>query len=97
MTCKGICTRYQAPKQNGVSRYGSGQKRCQICEIFVKMEGLWCVCCGYRLRTNPRNLRYKKKLRTKKGLQPLDEDKPNRKQMEYVNGELVLTEISQDV
>ena len=38
---------------------------CQICEIFIKWEGLWCPCCGYRLRTKPRNLKYKAKLRAR--------------------------------
>ncbi|HEX6282022.1 MAG TPA: hypothetical protein VFZ67_07315, partial [Nitrososphaera sp.] len=46
-------------------RYASGQKRCQICEIFIKWDGLWCPCCGYRLRTKPRNLKYKAKLRAR--------------------------------
>ena len=62
MTCKGICTRYKAQKPVGTGRYASGQRRCQICEIFIKWEGLWCPCCGYRLRTKPRNLKYKAKL-----------------------------------
>ena len=65
MTCKGICTRYKAQKQVGTGRYASGQRRCQICEIFIKWEGLWCPCCGYRLRTKPRNLKYKAKLRAR--------------------------------
>ena len=63
MTCKGICVRYKAQKPVGTGRYASGQRRCQICEIFIKWEGLWCPCCGYRLRTKPRNLKYKAKLR----------------------------------
>ena len=63
MTCKGICSRYKAQKPVGTGRYASGQRRCQICEIFIKWEGLWCPCCGYRLRTKPRNLKYKAKLR----------------------------------
>jgi len=49
----------------GTGRYASGQRRCQICEIFIKWEGLWCPCCGYRLRTKPRNLKYKAKLRAR--------------------------------
>lgn len=69
MTCKGICTRHKAQKPVGAGRYASGQKRCQICEIFIKWEGLWCPCCGYRLRTKPRNLKYKAKLRTRMILQ----------------------------
>ena len=65
MTCKGICVRYKAQKPVGTGRYASGQRRCQICEIFIKWEGLWCPCCGYRLRTKPRNLNYKTKLRAR--------------------------------
>lgn len=59
MTCKGICPRYKAKKVFGEGRYASGQKRCQICEIFINWSGLWCPCCGYRLRGKPRNLKYK--------------------------------------
>src|SRR5918911_1179608 len=66
MTCKGICIRHKAQKPVGSGRYASGQKRCQICEIFIKWDGLWCPCCGYRLRTKPRNLKYKAKLRARK-------------------------------
>ena len=65
MTSKGICVRYKAQKPVGTGRYASGQRRCQICEIFIKWEGLWCPCCGYRLRTKPRNLKYKAKLRAR--------------------------------
>ena len=65
MTCKGICIRHKAQKPVGSGRYASGQKRCQICEIFIKWDGLWCPCCGYRLRTKPRNLKYKAKLRSR--------------------------------
>ncbi|NAL78514.1 hypothetical protein DYY65_09755 [Nitrososphaera sp. AFS] len=70
MSCKGICVRHKATKPNGNSRtngnnsrYGTGQKRCQVCEIFVKWDSLWCPCCGYRLRTKPRSLKLKTKLR----------------------------------
>lgn len=63
MACKGICGRYKAEKPVGLGRYSSGQRRCQTCEIFIKWEGLWCPCCGARLRTKPRNLKYKAKLR----------------------------------
>ena len=62
MTCKGICLRHKAIKPIGVGRYAAGQKRCQMCSIFVKWEGFFCPCCGYRLRTKPRNQRYKLKL-----------------------------------
>ena len=51
MTCKGICIRHRTS-----NHYASGQKRCQVCEIFIKWDGLFCPCCGYKLRTRPRNL-----------------------------------------
>lgn len=63
MTCNGVCIRYKAKKPAGVGRYAVKQRRCQVCEIFIKWEGLWCPCCSYRLRTKPRNIKYKQKLR----------------------------------
>ena len=63
MVCKGICVRHKALKPVGNGRYSTGQKRCQICERFLKWDGLWCPCCGYRLRTRPRHFKYKAKLR----------------------------------
>jgi hypothetical protein len=61
MTCKGICTHHQAS-----GRYAYGHKRCQHCNIFIKWEGLRCPCCRYQLRTGPRYIKYKTKLREQK-------------------------------
>ena len=69
MTCKGICVRHKALKPLGAGRYAIGQKRCQICETFLKWDGLFCPCCGYRLRTRPRNLKYKARLRAGKDIE----------------------------
>jgi hypothetical protein len=64
MSCKGICIRHRAQRPSGsFGRYATGQKRCQICSIFLKWDGLWCPCCGYRVRTRPRFSKYKQKLR----------------------------------
>lgn len=62
MGCKGICIRYKAdkPKQAG-KRYLIGQKRCQTCDIFIKLDDFWCPCCGHRLRNSPRTKYQKKK------------------------------------
>jgi hypothetical protein len=46
-------------------RYATGQKRCQICELFIKWDESWCPCCGYRLRNGPRLFKHKVKLRVK--------------------------------
>ena len=64
MVCKGICVRHRAQKPPGASgRYAIGQKRCQVCEIFLKWDGMWCPCCGYRVRTRPRGHKFKERLR----------------------------------
>jgi hypothetical protein len=63
MTCKGICVRYKVGKPSfGQGRYTTGQKRCQMCEIFIQWDGLVCPCCGYRLRLRPRNMKTKIRL-----------------------------------
>jgi hypothetical protein len=66
MVCKSICIRHRAQKPVGSGCYSIGQKRCQICETFIQWDGLWCPCCGYRLRTKPRNIKYKQMLRAAK-------------------------------
>jgi len=63
MTCRGICTRYKALKPVGIGRYASGQYRCQTCEIFINWNGIHCPCCSTLLRTKPRQLKYKEKLK----------------------------------
>ncbi|MGB6532199.1 MAG: hypothetical protein WBF33_29185, partial [Candidatus Nitrosopolaris sp.] len=49
-------------KPVSLGRYATGQKRCQVCEVFLEWDGLFCPCCGNRLRTKPRNMKYKTKL-----------------------------------
>lgn len=71
MTCKGICLRHRAQKPVGSGRYACGQKRCQGCEIFIKWDMIWCPCCGYRLRTRPRNSIFKKRFAALKKYQGL--------------------------
>ena len=62
MSCKGICIRYKAKKPNGVSRYQVGQKRCNICDVYLEWEGLFCPCCGVKLRVAPRQKKWKQKV-----------------------------------
>lgn len=61
-SCNGICTRYKVSKPIKGGRYANGQKRCQICAIFIKTDDLRCPCCGYQLRTKARGSKYKKDL-----------------------------------
>jgi len=59
MVCKGVCTKYKAKWTMQQFRYTNGQKRCNICEIFVTWDGRHCPCCGMLLRTRPRISRYR--------------------------------------
>jgi hypothetical protein len=65
MVCKGICIRHKASGPISSGRYATGQKRCQICEMYVKWDGIFCPCCGCRLRIGPRLFKDKAKLRIK--------------------------------
>ena len=53
--CKGICVRHKAQGPASFGRYMRGQKRCQVCQIFLELNGVWCLCCGTKLRTRSRN------------------------------------------
>ena len=61
MPCKGICIHHKV-----VGPYANGHKRCKECGLFIKWSGLYCPCCGYKLRIGPRKLKYKVKLRERK-------------------------------
>jgi hypothetical protein len=63
MSCKGICIRHKASGPISYGRYATGQKCCQIYELFIKWNGLSCPCCGNRLRNGPRSFKFKAKLR----------------------------------
>ena len=70
MVCKGICIRHRAQKPLGsFGRYATGQKRCQVCSVYMRWGGLWCPCYGCRVRTRPRNSKFKQRFKTiiKKG------------------------------
>jgi hypothetical protein len=70
MPCKGICIHHKA-----LGRYATGNKRCQVCEIFIKWDGIFYPCCGYRLSVGPKNLDDKAKLRKQKKIQEAENKK----------------------
>lgn len=57
IVCNGICQRYRSNGgATGVGKYGNGFKRCNNpCGVFILYDGMWCPCCGRRLRSKPRN------------------------------------------
>jgi hypothetical protein len=60
--CKETCSRHKAMRPSTGLRYILGQKRCQVCQIFIIWEGLFCPCCGGRLRNKPKRSKYKQKV-----------------------------------
>jgi len=67
--CKDICKRFRALKPKGrTGRYETGQKRCGNCKIFIIFNGTRCPCCGGKLRGAPKSAKYRKLLRTARGI-----------------------------
>ena len=67
MTCSEICKKYEVRNFNQ-GMYFQGNKRCQVCQIYLKWDGLWCPCCNMRLRSKPRAKKFKEIMRAKNGL-----------------------------
>jgi hypothetical protein len=68
MVCCNQCEKYRAIRSHEGAyytpegRYEKGQKRCQVCEIFIDWQGIRCPCCHATLRTRPRPKKYREKL-----------------------------------
>lgn len=71
MVCKNICTKYRAKRNKSLPRYVLGQKRCQVCEIFIFWEGSNCPCCSFRLRVRPRGKRPRAQYKINKNIQDI--------------------------
>lgn len=63
MACRDKCHKFKASSPspyirfsgpNSTGRYILGQKRCQVCEIFINYDGNHCPCCGTMLRRAPK-------------------------------------------
>jgi len=61
MSCKGVCQHHKPNWASQTLRYANGQKRCNVCEIFVNWDGRFCPCCGMCLRTRPKISRYRQR------------------------------------
>jgi hypothetical protein len=55
LSCDDRCTRHKAQIPLRSNRYSTGQKHCQVCETFIEWDGIFCPCCGHKLRTRRRN------------------------------------------
>ena len=63
--CKGLCQRFEVKQISGRTRYGSGQKRCSQCSVFIISQDARCPCCQTKLRLRSRLNSTKKDLSEK--------------------------------
>lgn len=58
-----ICLKYRVKREFGKSPFENGSKYCKRCGnaeeegIYIKWEGLFCPCCGFKLRIKARHKR----------------------------------------
>ena len=72
-SCKGYCKDYE----NSYSRkknfyHDSANCRCSICDIYLKWEGNYCPCCGYRVRRRPRGSHAAIKCQIQRGVKRIE-------------------------
>lgn len=61
LNCKGLCkTKYKESMGEFSLKY-NGQKRCGICDVYLKWSGIKCPCCKSVLHVRPRHSRAKTK------------------------------------
>jgi len=73
-SCRGMCYEYKnlVVPRNGTYYYKWENARCSICVIYVKWDGIYCPCCGYRLRRRPRGSEAAIKCQTNRGVKRID-------------------------
>jgi len=52
--CSGVCKRYKYNRKHDEKWYVTGVKRCNFCNIFMKINNRECPCCKTTLRTQGR-------------------------------------------
>jgi hypothetical protein len=74
MPCVGVCDKLKSTNVNKVStrggkgRYDQGQRWCTVCDVFILVVSKTtnsCPCCGSKLRSRPRSMRFKNKFRSR--------------------------------
>ncbi|MDC8437716.1 MAG: hypothetical protein LV468_01800 [Candidatus Nitrosotenuis sp.] len=70
LKCKGICkTKYRESLGQVSLRYTGGQKRCGVCDVYLKWDDSKCPCCNSILHVRPRHSRAKGKYYENEGVQ----------------------------
>lgn len=71
LTCKGSC-KIQHEVKNVVRGEKNGFKRCSICSLYIKWEGVYCPCCGVKLKMSPINNKARKAYRERQSIKNID-------------------------
>ena len=71
LTCKGSC-KIQHEVKNVVRGEKNGFKRCTICSLYIKWEGVYCPCCGVKLKMSPTNNKARKAYRERQSVRNID-------------------------
>ena len=67
MDCSGKCEKYRKNR-----RYDTPDtKYCPNCDSFVRWEGLFCPCCGTKMRANPRHSKWRHRYQEKRNVRRL--------------------------
>ena len=71
--CRDICKDWQNKviHRNGDYYIKQENCRCSICMKYLKWEGMFCPCCGYRVRRRPRGSESAIKCQIKRGMKRL--------------------------
>ncbi|WP_100183330.1 hypothetical protein [Candidatus Nitrosotenuis aquarius] len=69
LVCRGYCkTKYKECLGEFSLKY-NGQKRCGICDVYLKTQEIKCPCCKSVLHVRPRHSRAKRKYYESKNIQ----------------------------
>ena len=74
MTCRNLCERLYSKIIVGKSKYQEGRNivdDVRFISCMILYDGLFCPCCGMRLRLSPVNKRDRNRLREIHGLEQL--------------------------
>ena len=83
MVCRNLCERLYSKIIVGTSKYEGGKKYCRRCEIYFLHDGLFCPCCGMKLRLSPTGKKDRERLRQIRSLEQLTEIHETKQQRCY--------------
>ncbi|MBI5697484.1 MAG: hypothetical protein HZC29_03085 [Thaumarchaeota archaeon] len=69
LLCKGICKTKYREFLGDVSLKYNGQKRCGVCDVYLKLKNSKCPCCKSVLHVRPRHSKAKTKYYENDGIQ----------------------------